>query len=406
MPNKTAIVFVDDEPKILSGLRRLLRGMRNEWDMRFPGSGAEVLDLLAQERCEIIVSDMRMPCMDGVELLTEVRERYPHIVRIALSGQASKNTVLRSIGLVHQYLAKPCDAEMVKSTLIRICALQDLLPNEDLRERLSSMKALPSIPSLYETMVEALESTSPSTSEIGRIVSQDLAISARILQLGSSAFFSSPTHLLDPTKTAISFGPDTLKALTLSDHAFSQFDQTRLAEIPIDQLSRHSRAVAECAKIIANSENGDGDFINHAFIAALLHDIGKLALAAEFPEQYASILAEVSDEQLITTGERERFGTTHAEVGAYLMGLWGLPERIVEAIAFHHSPMQSKSREFTPLTVTHVADALVRRGDPSDKFNMGSEIDEPYLRELGLIDRVPLWKELSQDPIDKETANV
>ena len=406
MPNKTAIVFVDDEPKILGGLRRMLRGMRNEWDMRFPGTGAEVLDLLAQERFDIIVSDMRMPRMDGVELLTEVRERYPHMVRIALSGHASKNSVLRSIGLVHQYLAKPCDAEVAESTLIRICALRGLLPSEDLRQRLSSMKVLPSVPSLYEAMVEALESASPSMNEIGRIVSQDLAMSARILQLGSSAFFSSPAHVLDPAKAAISLGPDMLRALTVSDNAFSQFDQTGLAEIPIDQLSRHSRAVAECAKIIANSENGDGEFINHAFIAALLHDVGKLALAAELPAEYASILAKVSGEQPITTLEREKFGTTHAEVGAYLMGLWGLPERIVAAIAFHHSPTQSKSREFTPLTVTHVADALVRRGDPSDKFNMGSEIDEPYLTELGLVDRVPLWKELSHEPIDKETANV
>ena len=106
MPEKQRILFVDDDPMVLRGLRRTLDTMRNEWDMSFAGGGPEAVDVLAQEPFDVIVSDMRMPGMTGVELLEHVREHYPQMVRIALSGQSSKESVLRSVGPIHQYLPK------------------------------------------------------------------------------------------------------------------------------------------------------------------------------------------------------------------------------------------------------------------------------------------------------------
>ncbi|MEO7650489.1 MAG: response regulator, partial [Bryobacteraceae bacterium] len=102
------LLFVDDEPKVLEGLKRSLRPMREDWNMSFVTSGAEALQTLEQAPFDVIVSDMRMPVMDGAQLLNEVRQRFPQVVRIVLSGQSDKELIYQSIAATHQYLDKPC----------------------------------------------------------------------------------------------------------------------------------------------------------------------------------------------------------------------------------------------------------------------------------------------------------
>src|ERR1700751_643330 len=103
------VLFVDDEAMVLSGLQRSLRPMRNEWEMAFVNSGAEALQLMEHEPFDIIVTDMRMPVMNGAQLLEEVKRRFPQCFRIILSGQADQETIMRAVDPTHQYLSKPCD---------------------------------------------------------------------------------------------------------------------------------------------------------------------------------------------------------------------------------------------------------------------------------------------------------
>ncbi|MHC4294331.1 MAG: HDOD domain-containing protein [Planctomycetota bacterium] len=407
MSDKIKILFVDDEPRILSGLRRMLHLMRGEWDMEFATGGAEALGALAGRSFDIIVSDMRMPGVDGVELLGKVQSRYPHIVRVALSGQASRDTVLRSIGLVHQYLAKPCDAETVKSTLMRICALKDLVGSGALSERLSQMQTIPSLPSIYDVISEISHSSETSINEIGQLVSQDLGMSARVMQLVSSAFFSRSFCGSGPAEAADFLGTDIVRAMLTTERAFSQFEQGTLNWLPVERITRHCRLVGQCAGAIANAENAAGNVANHAFIAGLLHDVGKIALAAELPEEYEPIMTSPCGERgAAVRMEREKFGATHAEAGAYLMGLWGLPEQVVEAIAFHHDPTKSSTTEFTPLTAVHAADFLINEVDSTSEVGGNEDIDDTYLVELNLLERVATWREQCAREIQKETTNV
>ena len=95
--------------------------------MEFAPSAPAALEILAQGPFDAVVTDMRMPGMDGAELLDEVKRRHPHVVRIVLSGQADQASVLRSLGSTHQYLSKPCDPETLKQTLVRSCAVRMLL---------------------------------------------------------------------------------------------------------------------------------------------------------------------------------------------------------------------------------------------------------------------------------------
>ncbi len=405
MSTEIRILFVDDEVKILDGLRRMLRPMRREWDMAFANSGSEALEMLERERRDVMVSDIRMPNMTGVELMEEVRRRYPHMIRIALSGQASRDTVLSSVGPTHQYLPKPCDAETLKATLGRLGMLRKLLAVDELRGVITAIESLPCLPSLYNELTEELRSSDASVISVAQTISKDITMSGKVLQLVSSGFLGQSRNVHDPAEAVTILGLQTIKPLVLSFHVFSQFDQKRMESFPVEDIWRHSVAVAALAKQIASAEHANTDTVGWAFLAGLLHDVGKIVFADQLAEDYQSAIDLADSEGIVLLeAERRTFQqATHAEVGAYLLGVWGIPDPIIEAVAFHHDPSRScKTDQFTALTAVHVANALI----PRTHRPSSTPVDSEYLAKLGLGDRLTTWTEVCQDPTYKEIANV
>ena len=268
MPDKKRVLFVDDEPKVLDGLRRMLHPMRHEWDMAFAGSGQEALDILAREPFDTIVTDIRMPGMDGAELLKEVTKRYPRIIRIALSGQTDRETMFRVSSIVHQYLSKPCNAETLKSALVSAWTVRDQLATDGLKELISQIDTLPSLSSLYNEIMEKVQSNKSSTKEVGQIISRDIGMTAKILKLVNSAFFGFPRRISNPVRAVVLLGLDTIKNLILSIHVFSQFDQIKLEALSLDALWDHSMAVGAFAKRIAMVESTDQKSADEAFLSS------------------------------------------------------------------------------------------------------------------------------------------
>ncbi len=391
------ILFVDDERNVLDGLRRMLRSMRQEWEMAFATSGAEALGLMSQTPFDVVVSDMRMPGMDGAQLLTEVMRRHPQTVRIVLSGHSDKEMILRSVGPTHQYLAKPCDPEMLKETVARSCALRELLNSPSLKDLVSQMNSLPSLPDLYMKVVQELSLPNASIQRIGDIISQDVGMTAKILQLVNSAFFGLRRHISTPAMAVNLLGLDTVKSLVLTIQVFSQFEQPKVREFDLPVLWNHSVATGTIARAIAAATSRDVKMADHTLMAGLLHDAGKLVLAAKVPDQYQNSIVHARAKAVpMWVAEREVLGTTHAEVGAYLMGLWGLPDLIVEGIAYHHTPAHHMATTFSPLTAVHVANALEHEAHPSADQAHPFEIRLDYLSGLGLADRLDRWRELAR----------
>jgi len=375
--------------------------MRHEWQMSFAEGGQEALEILSREPFDVVVADMRMPGMDGAQLLTTIRERNPQIVRIMLSGTADRDPILRALGTIHQYLSKPCDAEALKSTLARVGVLHDLVTNDKLRRLISQMETLPSLPSLYQEVTEELESPEPSTETVGQIVSRDMGMTARILQLVNSTFFGSKQHVTSPTQAVTFLGLETVK--TLSTHMFSQFDQTNLEDLSLNSLWGHSVTVGTFARRIAMAENAGQESADHASMAGLLHDVGKLVFAANLSEEYGAALALAAREGIrLPEAEREVFGAAHAEVGAYLLGLWGLSDPIVLATAFHHSPARSQAKHFDSVTAVHVANTLEHEAHPTSRTGTASQADATYLAELGLAERLSLWRKICRETSQEE----
>ncbi len=394
---KRSVLFVDDDPNVLQGLRRMLRPMRREWEMAFADGGPQALEILASGAFDVIVSDMRMPGMDGAELLARVKRDHPEVVRIVLSGHSERESIMRSIDTAHQYLAKPCDADVLKRVIGRACRLRDLLRTESLRSLVSRLNTIPSLPQTYSAIVEELQSPDASIQSVGRIIARDVGMTAKVLQLVNSAFFGLRCHVSDPAQAASLLGVDTLKALVLSVHIFSQLDCARVKGLCIEMLWNHSMAVGALAKRIAAAEKLPRESCDHALLAGLVHDAGKLVLAANLPAEYALVLSSAQEQQAtLEHAERAVFDTSHGEVGAYLLGLWGLPDPIVEAVAFHHHPGTSPVAEFTPLTAVHVANALASAVRPCCAECL-AEPDQAYLQTLGVADRWEDWREITDE---------
>ena len=392
---KKTILFVDDDPNILDGLRRMLHPMRKEWDMAFAQSGHEALELMAQKPFHVIVSDMRMPRMDGAALLSEVMRRYPQTVRFVLSGQSEGETIFHSVGTTHQFLAKPCDAETLKACVDRAFALRDVLSNESLETFISRITALPSLPKAYTRLTEELRSPDASISTVGKIIETDMAMTAKVLQLTNSAFFGVRRDVSSVTQAVSLLGLDTIKSLVLMVGVFSQASAARLpAGFSLDALWRHSMAVGACSQAISKTEDAGKEVISDACTAGLLHDSGMLVLAVNRPDAYGQILDIVRSKNLsLTKAEQAAFGCTHAQVGAYLLGIWGLPDSIVEAVAFHHYPSQCGARAFGPLAAVHAANALEHEAQGSDGGGATPTLDIEYLRQCGLEARIAVWRE-------------
>jgi HD-like signal output (HDOD) protein len=387
------VLFVDDEPNILMGLRRLLRPRHNEWEMTFVASGAEALAAMQESPYEVIVTDMKMPGMDGAALLSQVQKRYPRSVRIVLSGHADLEASMRSVQVSHQFLAKPCDAGLLNEVIERACSLQSLLRDTTLQERLGSISDLPVLPRVYRSLTEALADPEVDLGRIAEIVEQDAAITAKLLQLVNSSYFGLRKEVNDLRRATAYLGINTIRDLVLSLEVFRQFEQDeRTRGFSIEREQRHALLAARLARqFVKDKIQGE-----QAFLAAMLHDLGRLVLASHLPEQLARVTqAGVGSQRPLYETEYELFGgICHAEIGGYLLGLWGMPYPIVEAVANHHHPGRvTPQRGFGVLAAVHVAQALAEEQEPLSAARAG--VDEEFLASLGVLDQLDGWREIA-----------
>jgi HD-like signal output (HDOD) protein len=385
------LLFVDDEPRVLQGLQRQLRPMRNEWEMNFVASGSDALAFMATHLVDIIVSDMMMPRMDGSQLLTEVLKRHPQTVRIILSGHTEREAVLRLVGPAHQYLSKPCDADELRRAIVRAFALRDLLCNERLKQLTTRIKGLPTLLTLQNRLNEELRKESPSMESVGEIISRDIGMTAKILQLVNSAFFGLAQPINNPAEAA----------LVLSMGIFSQYDQQTCRAFSLEALSSHSCTTAVLARRVAQLEQQELKISDECFLAGLLHDVGQLVLAFGLQEEYAQVFARSRSENLpVWRVEQDLFGASHADVGAYLLALWGLPNPVIEAVAWHHQPARCSAPEFSPTVAVHVA-AVFAHSSQESNTQIPPQLDLAQLARLGLDGRVEEWRNVCQEAFGK-----
>jgi len=393
------ILFVDDDELILRSIERVLKRHATEsaWELCFATDGEAALKELERSQIDVILVDAQMPRMSGAMLLRRVQETHPGVVRILLSGHTGLEILRTALPYAHQFVAKPCDAHVLRSTLDNACGIRTILHRPELRQLVGGSNELPSAPRTYVEISNALSNPNVSTRTIADIVEKDIAISARVLQLVSSGFYGLPRSVSSIGGAVAFLGVEVLKAIVLSVEVSRMFPVSQaLPEFSIDALQKRSLMVAQLAKRLLGHESG----ADSVLIAGMLQDIGQLVLAARSPQRFGMALtASARSKVPLHDVEFELLGSNHAEIGGYLLGLWGLPGKIVEAVAHHLEPVPG-ARVFDAASALYVANLLLTNPDIAALEivpERTAAIDLGYLRSLGVAHRLEEWRKIARE---------
>ena len=365
------VLFVDDEPLVLEAIERMLFDVAGNWQIETATSGHAALEKLEAAPFDVIVTDMRMPGMDGAALLAEVHARYPSMARIVLSGQTEQEHAFRALGTAHQFLSKPCSPKMLTEVVKSAFELRALTPNNRVAELASSVQRLPPMPRIHNKILETISSPTGSLRDAADLVMQDPGLTAKVLRVVNSAFFARGSIVRDIRTAVGRLGLDLLHAIVLTERAASG--------VPVAKLERMQRAALAAASLACRLVSVEEQ--RTAYTAALLCDIGTLVLEQGAPDEVAAVKEHAAEVGLpLHVAEKELLGSSHADVGAYVLGLWGVPQVIVDAVLGHHECPKTASPTTAAVYIAH-------------QIVAGEEVDPDVVKILPQMINIPALRE-------------
>lgn len=352
------VMFVDDELAVLEGLQNRFRKMRGQWDMTFVVGGASAIERLAKQPADVVVTDMRMPGVDGASVLRFLHANQPRTTRIVLSGYSEKENVVTTMNLAHQFLRKPCDAEELKRAIDRSLLLKSKLLQPELAETLGRIENFPPLPRLYHQLLGVMEEDSCTPECIASIIGQDPALTARVLRVANSAYWGLSEPIVAVRQAVVYLGFEAIRSLVINLELARTCEARLPAHFSLEAFQQHADQVSSvAAKLAPSTMRGS------VMSGAILHDVGHLVLA---------LLPDQSQVNLSTEA------APHAELAAHILDCWGIPPALVSLVAFHHTPSVIDPIP-GPATYVHLADRIIylaQRG-------IAPTGDVEQLRELG-----------------------
>ena len=369
------ILFVDDEVSILNSLRRGLRLHCRDWEIKFFNSPIEALNSLSDFNPMVIVSDKRMPEMDGIDFLKQVNVQAPDVIRILLTGDTNNEIAIDSSDVVHMLASKPFKIESIIQLLKRALSLQRIPVSLSIRKQLCAIDRIPVLPKEYNQLTEYLKKDNIETKEVANIISHNPLILAKLMQLANSAFLGFSTPVYDAQHTVTRLGIDFIKNLVLF---FGLFEPRNNIDNQLcEQLFTEAMEIAILSKQFSTASKQTSKEADNSFILCLLHNIGKVMSGMK-------IISMESDKSDITPHEDDI-------VGAYLLALWEFDADIVNAVLFQSIP--EKSENITPLSCQlHVAKTVYHSHKLAlSAFDDKAGLNCQLLKSQGVFEEVTSW---------------
>lgn len=338
------ILFVDDDSRVLAGIRRLLYAHRGEWRIECAASPVLAMDLLAREPIDVVISDLQMPGIDGASLLEYAQRTRPAAARIVLSGEADPACAARVARVAHMFLPKPCGEAALVDAITRALVVQELLGDDWLRGVVGGIGSLPAAPRMYQQLEQALAGPGCDLDTVAGIIECDAAICAKVLQVANSAFFGLASKVFTVRQAVGYLGLDALRSLVLVAEVQRMAEGATLANgFELDRYQSHSLGVAVLARDLVQGKDARA----LAFTVGVLHDVGELLLASRAPAEYERLRAAQAEPEgaALPSGALTPAGDVHARLGAALLAMWGLPAAIVDAVRHHHEFVPDRSEE-------------------------------------------------------------
>jgi putative nucleotidyltransferase with HDIG domain len=386
-------MFVGEDSELWPELLRC--STRENWRMTFAHAAEEAMAALDEQDFDAVVCNLTLPKQTGTDFLHELRERKPQVWRFLRAKPGASHDVKGWAGAADQLLEIPLGADAIQTRLEQAFNKGFWRPTAIAQSLLAGCPILPTPPKLYHRMLEMIASPNISLEKIGGVIEEDPAMAAKILRLVNSAAFGLQINVTRASDAVMYLGLETTKAMILIAHTMSSFNAVERVKFPMEKLIKHSFTTARYARWIARVECPRGQTPDQAFTAGLLHDIGKLLLAANQGEAYARTIEYARKETFtLRQAERDFFGANHAELGGALLSAWGLPQPIVEAVALHHAPMWlGESVSFNATTAVHAANVFAQEETETAPELRPAAIDLDYLNGGGFLDSIDSWRE-------------
>lgn len=398
------ILFVDENEQMRSSLARLVTARQPSWAARFAQSGNQALAILAEQPCGVVVTEAILPDMTGCALLEKVKNHWPLTMRILLTSRSEDSVVSSLLKCAHQLLSTPCPARELLDAVQASCHLRDLYMNEVVRTVLHKLDHLPVVPKIYADLRSELAKEDFSLQTLGKIVGQDMGLTSGLLKIVNSPYFSLSRRIESPHQAVTFLGANMLKGLVIYEQVFKTLDPAKYPTFDVERLWSHSLEAARCCRSLAKTEGLSGREVENAFLAGLLHDLGKIVLNEGAPEKYIHVLRKSQIENIpLVEAEMALLGTTHAQIGAYVLGLWGFELSVVQPIAAHHEP--SAHGETTPLTaILHCTNVFLHDIYCNKNGHAALSMDVDFLTSHGLDERLTDWREIIAAEFEGENA--
>ncbi len=325
------VMFVDDEPRVLDGIRRNLRSHQHVWDMQFVDGGPAALAAMAAQPVDVIVADFRMPGMDGGQLLRTVRDQWPDTGRLMLSGHTDADDLLKVVSVAHRLLDKPCSRVDLVAAIEQALWLREAFDGEAIRAEISGIDALPWVSGTLARLRAVVDRSGSNAHDIAAVVQSDIALTIKVLQLANSSLFGGGGEITSVDQALIRLGLRTIRSISLMLELATPVRQGDATSAWLDRVNAHASLSAKIAARLVRSDQAAD-----AFSAALVAECGQLVFALCRPAAFERVLgAPDLHGGAAANLERDEFRVTHAQAGAYLLSLWGIPTTIVEAVATH-----------------------------------------------------------------------
>ncbi|MFQ3265049.1 MAG: HD-like signal output (HDOD) protein [Colwellia sp.] len=367
------VMFVDDEIMILKGLKRAF--FRNKWQILFADSGNKALKILEQESVDFIVSDMRMPGMNGVELFEKVATLYPQVVRIILSGHSDEEAAKKACFVAHQWFNKPCQPQVLEEMLEHIYKIKGSLPQEKVQQLVGKIKTLPSPPKVYMQLSAAIKDKSMDIDSISKIIGDDPALVAKILQLTNTSFFSNGKQVESISEAITRLGVDLVCCIVITAETYD-----KISEIPGYSIIDEQKHCLSTARLAASMV--EPSLRQETILVGLLHNIGKFILYEVSPQ----VMAVYIEKRIIGADnidlEQRLFYADHTQLAGYLLHLWNFSYKLIENIVLHHQPRKLTQNAFGSGAAVYVASRLLRK----------QEVDKTFIEHFNLADKIKVWK--------------
>ncbi len=391
---KKNILLVDEDLLVLKALKRSLRQLKDEWEVSYAQSAHEALKQVEQGSIDILITEVRLTTVDGELFLRSFLARHPKAARIVLTGYTTGDAIFKFAGLAHQLLAKPWSDQTLIETIQRADLISRMLSDDRLKRTLNRIENFPNIPAIYLELSEKLQSGDPCLQEIGEIIIRDPSLIIKLLQIVNSPFYGLPMTVTDPQKAVALLGLDVLKGFVLTSGLLKQYENKKIANFQIGALWQHSLKTANIVRQIAKSEKMEKEISETSFIASLLHDVGKIIIASNFPDEFKEICSRATSEgSSFWQMEKQVLGASHAEVGAYLLGLWGLPLAVIQAVHEHHQPLLDGHPGIDQTALVHIANAIEKTAE-SRSGDAFVDLNPEFIAHLHLNASIARWQKL------------